>query len=78
LFFAVEEAETLAKELATIANPPACLTGRISLDTVWTRLPEPAGMVFYISGPPVMLKTLSAQLSERGVPAPQIRIDAWE
>jgi ferredoxin-NADP reductase len=78
LLFAEEKSEFLAKALAALPKPPVCLPGRISLDTVWTHLPEPAGMVFYISGPPIMLKTLSAQLSERGVPAPQIRTDAWE
>lgn len=57
------------------------LSGRISLDTVFG-LPEgvlrPQTSVFYLSGPPIMLRTLSAGLVARGVPAERIRTDAWE
>jgi ferredoxin-NADP reductase len=52
--------------------------GRISLEKAWPLLPEPSNQVFYVSGPPVMLKALSADLQSRGVPAERIRIDAWE
>jgi NAD(P)H-flavin reductase len=34
--------------------------------------------VFYLSGPPVMLKTLSADLRARGVQPDRVRTDAWE
>ena len=34
--------------------------------------------VFYLSGPPAMLKGLSKSLGDAGVAAEQIRIDAWE
>jgi NAD(P)H-flavin reductase len=34
--------------------------------------------VFYLSGPPVMLKALSPALARLGIPAASIRIDAWE
>jgi NAD(P)H-flavin reductase len=61
-------------------NPPRVefLAGRVSTDAVWSRVPEPGGKVFYLSGPPVMLQTLSEALRQRGVPAAQIRTDAWE
>jgi ferredoxin-NADP reductase len=57
------------------ATVPACLPGRISLDAVWGRLAEP---VFYLSGPPVMLATLTADLKAHGVAPERIRTDAWE
>ena len=38
----------------------------------------PASSVFYLSGPPVMLNALSADLKSRGLPPEQIRTDAWE
>jgi ferredoxin-NADP reductase len=34
--------------------------------------------VFYLSGPPVMLKSLSADLRARGIAEENIRTDAWE
>jgi hypothetical protein len=34
--------------------------------------------VFYLSGPPVMLKSLAADLRARGAPSESIRTDAWE
>jgi ferredoxin-NADP reductase len=55
-----------------------CLAGRISIEAVWSQVPEPGGKVFYLSGPPVMLQTLSEALRQRDVPASQIRTDAWE
>jgi ferredoxin-NADP reductase len=66
------------KEMMALPRPPRCLTGRISLDQVWTEAAEPAGKVFYLSGPPIMLTTLGQQLQARGVPPERIRTDAWE
>jgi len=60
---------------------PSMRAGRISLDVLFEQ-PEAAARVanavFYLSGPPVMLKTLAAGLSARGVSAGRIRTDAWE
>jgi hypothetical protein len=39
---------------------------------------RPPSSVFYLSGPPVMLKTLSDELRSRAVTSAQIRTDAWE
>jgi ferredoxin-NADP reductase len=61
-----------------LPKAPECLSGRISLDLVWPRVPEPANKVFYISGPPVMLTALSGQLKARGLAPERIRTDAWE
>lgn len=61
----------------TGAQPP-CLPGRISLEKVWSSVFGLQSPVFYLSGPPVMLTALSADLKTRGIPAERIRIDAWE
>jgi len=52
--------------------------GRINLDIVWQIIPSPLSTTFYLSGPPLMLNTLSDALKNRGVPPAQITIDAWE
>ena len=57
----------------TDAQPP-CLPGRISLTSDLC----PPNSVFYLSGPPVMLKALGADLQAWGVSAERIRTDAWE
>jgi ferredoxin-NADP reductase len=55
-----------------------CTSGRIDLSQVWQTLPDPNDVIYYLSGPPGMLKLLSAELSERRIPANQILMDAWE
>jgi ferredoxin-NADP reductase len=55
-----------------------CLLGRIDLDLVWKCIPNPLVYTYYLSGPPTMFKILSDSLRERGVPASQVFIDAWE
>jgi ferredoxin-NADP reductase len=54
------------------------LPGRITVSAVWSSIREPAGVNFYISGPPQMLRTISQELRERGISDESIRIDAWE
>jgi ferredoxin-NADP reductase len=66
------------KQMTALPRGPRCLLGRISLDQVWTEVPEPAGKVFYLSGPPIMLTTLGQGLQARGVPPDRVRTDAWE
>jgi ferredoxin-NADP reductase len=53
-------------------------TGRLSVDAVWSKIPSPNQVIYYISGPPVMLKTLSDDLRACGIRSDAIRIDAWE
>lgn len=81
------EAEAAARRVATArvllvaesAVPaPDGVQGILSAALVWDRLRDPARAVFYLSGPPVMIKALTQQLRERGVAADRIRIDAWE
>ena len=64
--------------LAEEGEDPGCTSGRINLDQIWHTLPDPQTLVYYLSGPPIMLKTLSAALAERCIPATRILTDAWE
>jgi ferredoxin-NADP reductase len=66
-YFFVEEGEA-----------PGCISDRINLDQTWQTLPDPLSVTYYLSGPPMMLKTLSVALAERGIPANRILTDAWE
>ncbi len=54
------------------------IPGRINLETVWQYVPEPLSLTYYLSGPPVMLKSISEALRLRRLPPEQIVIDAWE
>ena len=58
------------------------LTSDVRSLTSETRFPSsvlcPLSAAFYLSGPPIMLNTLSQQLLTRGVPADFVRTDAWE
>jgi ferredoxin-NADP reductase len=67
------EAPTLR---ATYVNES--IDGRLSADLAWPAVVSMGAPVFYLSGPPPMLSALSGQLGLRGVPADDIRIDAWE
>ena len=57
---------------------PGCLISLMEVDIIWRALPEPLSVIYYLSGPPAMTKALSAGLAERGVPAAQVCLDAWE
>lgn len=52
--------------------------GRLSVDVAWEAVARLSAPVFYLSGPPQMIGALSAQLGTRGVPAGDIKTDAWE
>ncbi len=78
LFFTESADSAFAERIATEPKAPACLAGRISLDPVWLRVPEAVNKDFYLSGPPVMLTTLSEQLRARGVAPERLHTDAWE
>src|SRR4030042_1937966 len=51
--------------------------GRLSAAALWTDIRDPRGAVFYLSGPPLMLKTLSEELRDLGIREGKIKIDAW-
>jgi ferredoxin-NADP reductase len=52
--------------------------GRLSVPAAWPGIRDLDDPTFYLSGPPAMLATLTAQLRGRGVSADDIRTDAWE
>jgi len=54
------------------------VTGRVSVDAMWDRIPRPMQSAYYISGPPPMLRTLTDHLLEKGVAGTAIHVDAWE
>ena len=64
--------------LAEEGEAPGWFSGRINLDQIWQTLPDPQAVKYYLSGPPIMLNTLSAALAERRIPATRILTDAWE
>jgi ferredoxin-NADP reductase len=55
-----------------------CSRGRINLDDLWNTIPAPPTMVYYLSGPPEMIRQLSDALQKRAIPADRILTDAWE
>jgi ferredoxin-NADP reductase len=75
IFFAEKKSEEL---VAKMEGSAVCLGGLISLDSLWQHIPEPAGKVFYLAGPPHMQNTLSAGLLQRHITPDNIRTDAWE
>jgi NAD(P)H-flavin reductase len=52
--------------------------GRLSVAAMWEHIENPLAASYYISGPPLMLKTISRDLIERGIRADAIQMDAWE
>ena len=78
VFFTETADATFAREMTALPRPAVCLNGRISLDSLWSQLDEPLRKTYYLSGPPVMLKTLGADLKARGLEPDRIRTDAWE
>jgi toluene monooxygenase electron transfer component len=54
------------------------VTGRVSVEPVWSLLRSPLEASYFIAGPPLMLKALEADLRDRNVRPDAIHIDAWE
>lgn len=52
--------------------------GRLDVNTAWPEIERLNAPVCYLSGPPAMLSALAVQLRSHGMPADDIRIDAWE
>jgi NAD(P)H-flavin reductase len=73
VFFTETPDTGFTQKLAAHPRNPASYPGRITLDSRF-----PSTSVFHLSGPPVMLKSLSESLKTRGVNPEQIRTDAWE
>jgi len=71
------DARWTGSSVASPAAPTYC-TGRIALSVACPELAAPPGRVFYLSGPPAMLRALGAELQAHGVAPDDIRNDAWE
>ncbi len=52
--------------------------GRITVEAVWRRLERPFDMVYYLAGPPAMLRAVADDLRGRNIAPEAIHIDAWE
>jgi len=57
---------------------PNTTVGRLSVAALWPHIAAPGQATYYLSGPPIMLKTLAGDLRSRGIADGAIRIDAWE
>jgi ferredoxin-NADP reductase len=73
-------AEACAREVPSLQCRLVCeeTHGRLKAKAAWPAIEPLRNPVFYLSGPPPMLTALMGQLRGRGVPADDIRIDAWE
>ena len=60
------------------AEKTGCMPGRITPEVVFGFMTDPLAVLFYLAGPPEMMKVLVPGLQERGVPAHRIVTDAWE
>ena len=69
----VEDAVTDAGE----GEPLPVNTGRVSVDAIWPRLRRPLDTMYYISGPPPMLRGIGDDLRARHISPEAIHIDAW-
>jgi ferredoxin-NADP reductase len=52
--------------------------GRLSVDRAWPTISTLDSPLFYLSGPPVMIRALWSQLRAHGVADHDIRTDEWE
>lgn len=73
----VEECARAVSSL-NVCFVPESLQGRLDVDRVWPAIDAMDDPIVYLSGPPQMLSTLTAQLQARGVAPDRIRTDAWE
>lgn len=52
--------------------------GRLSVDTIYSSTRDLADPVFFLSGPPAMIRYFKEQLALKGVAIENIKIDEWE
>jgi ferredoxin-NADP reductase len=73
-------AQACARRVRSITCRLVCeeTDGRLDVDAAWPAIEQLAEPVLYVSGPPLMLVALTAQLRGRGVLPAAIRTDAWE
>lgn len=78
LFFAETPDPAFAEAVAAWPRSPRCLPGRLDAGIIVHEMNVGESRAVYLSGPPAMLTALTQELRAQGVPAGQIRIDAWE
>jgi ferredoxin-NADP reductase len=73
-------AQACAREVPSLSCSLVCeeTDGRLQVDAAWSAIATLRDPVFYLSGPPLMLAALTAQLRGRGLTTDDIRTDAWE
>lgn len=73
-------AEARMREVPQLSCHLVCQAthGRLNIEAAWQMIETLRNPAFYLSGPPPMLETLTAQLRGRGVQTEAIRTDAWE
>jgi NAD(P)H-flavin reductase len=60
------------------SGSPQARTGSLRIDTIREETAALAAPVYFLSGPPAMIRSFRTGLVERGVPAADIKIDEWE
>ena len=55
-----------------------CLPGRIEPEIVLGSVPNPLSLLYYLAGPPAMIRSLTDGLRQRGLAPEQILADAWQ
>lgn len=54
------------------------IRGCLSVAAIWSYIRNPKESIYYLSGPPMMLKAISQELRSFDVGQERIKIDAWE
>jgi ferredoxin-NADP reductase len=54
------------------------LSGRLSVKKIWQSIRNPDNSIFYISGPPMMIQSVTNDLKMLGLSSESIKTDAWE
>ena len=80
VLFTEVAAAGFSQRMAGLPRVPHCLAGRIALEPLWPPASDfcTPNSVFHLSGPPVMLKSLTTDLLARGIEPGRVRTDAWE
>jgi ferredoxin-NADP reductase len=73
-------AESCARAVPSLTYIPVCeeTQGRLAIDAAWPAIEPMDDPIFYLSGPPSMLRALTDQLLAHGATPEDVRTDAWE
>jgi ferredoxin-NADP reductase len=76
-FFVESQYDPAGAGKTTYPDPGIIKQGRLSIPGSIDLIPNPFKADYYLSGPPVMLASLTDQLKSAGVAETKIHIDAW-